>query len=501
MTLNFWKHRRILPQIILITVIPPILMFIAVLTFSYYSRSQEVAEEINERGHLAAALVAEISEYPVATGDMTSLNRTLQTILAADESIIAVTISDDRGRDLIQQARAPDRLSSDSTLTSKGDARALTFTAPITRHTLTINELELTDPLTSGKSLHPRKSQTLGNVHLVMTSQKLMAKQQRRVFVGATIATAAFALAVMLGAWLAAGITRPLLQIIKTVRQIRGGHYAVAPTTPATGEIGELQSALFEMAASVADTRRDLESKVQIRTAEMRRLLHTAQHAVEEERRYLSRELHDHFNAELIVIRLEAQQVVTLAEDYSSANIADIRAHAASLMHVVNDLYRVARSIVRGLRPEILETLGLQSALEEIIKSYDDLHSTCKFEYEYNGDFSKIDDNLAISAYRIAQEALANIARHAHASRATLRLTTADNFLSLSIQDNGVGFNLDDTHAGVGLIGMRERVHALGGSLRLQSAPGAGTSITLMFPLTPNHGDSGASDEKTRNGI
>ena len=325
-----------------------------------------------------------------------------------------------------------------------------------------------------------------------MTSQKLLAKQQRRVFVGATIATAAFALAIMLGAWLAAGITRPLLQIIETVRKIRGGLYAVAPTAPTTGEIGELQSAIFEMAASVADTRRDLESKVQIRTAEMRRLLHTAQHAVEEERRYLSRELHDHFNAELIVIRLEAQQVVTLAEDYSSANIADIRAHAASLMHVVNDLYRVARSIVRGLRPEILETLGLQSALEEIIKSYDDLHSTCKFEYEYDGDFSKIDDNLAISAYRIAQEALANIARHAHASRATLRLTTADNFLSLSIQDNGVGFNLEDTHAGVGLIGMRERVHALGGSLRLQSAPGAGTLIAMMFPLTPNRGDSTA---------
>jgi two-component system sensor histidine kinase UhpB len=256
--------------------------------------------------------------------------------------------------------------------------------------------------------------------------------------------------------------------------------------------VGELQSALFEMAASVADTRRDLESKVQARTAEMRRLLDQAQHVVEEERRYLSRELHDHFNAELIAIRLEAQQLTILSQTPSPANLAEIQTRAGSITKFVNDLYTVARGIVRGLRPELLETLGLQSALEEIIKSYDEMHPTCTFEYEYDGDFSAVPEDLAISAYRIAQEALANIARHAMASRATVRLTTDNEHLSLTIHDNGVGFNPQATHTGVGLIGMRERVHALHGSLRIQTAPRSGTLIAMMFPLKPNRDDPGS---------
>jgi signal transduction histidine kinase len=97
----------------------------------------------------------------------------------------------------------------------------------------------------------------------------------------------------------------------------------------------------------------------------------------------------------------------------------------------------------------------------------------------------KVDDRVATAAYRIAQEALTNVARHSHATRVDVSLRTEGNFLSLAVEDDGRGFEPRELSEskGLGVVGMRERAELIGGTLAIRSSPGEGTSVRLTVPL------------------
>jgi two-component system, NarL family, sensor histidine kinase UhpB len=221
--------------------------------------------------------------------------------------------------------------------------------------------------------------------------------------VNAAIAGTVLLLSVALGLYLAFGLTRPLAATIAAVRRIRGGDYAIEMGVTAGGEIGDLQSSIKEMAGSLDEFRRDLESKVAARThdleaarddaiksnAEKRRLIQKVNSAVEEERRNIAVEIHDHLNAVLIVARLEAQRILDLAESDSTSQAAsEIKTRALSVIKLTLDLYEEARSIVRRLRPEVIDTLGLRDAVEEMVRHYDTLQSQCRLEFHAEGSMS-----------------------------------------------------------------------------------------------------------------
>jgi two-component system sensor histidine kinase UhpB len=112
------------------------------------------------------------------------------------------------------------------------------------------------------------------------------------------------------------------------------------------------------------------------------------------------------------------------------------------------------------------------------------------FEFHTEGDFSRLDNTLAISAYRIVQEALSNIMKHANASAAhvSLVLSSDDDALHIEVGDDGEGFDPALSSEGIGIIGMRERVFAVGGTIQVRSRPGRGTTVEIVLPL----GDAGA---------
>lgn len=487
MKFAFWKHWRIAPQIGLIAILPALLMFISVVIYSYYSRSREAVLEIQEQGRLNASVIAEMCEYAVASGDLTYLTPTIKKLLTTNPSILRVQVVDVDGRTLLDLGTSA---SSNSTVQL--------FTAPIVRQPTVVSDLGTSSavhyPATG--STAASTPLTLGRVQIVATSEILLARHKQRIAVGSAIAALALLVSSLFGYWLARGITRPLTATIQDVRRIRGGNYETKIALPATGEVGELQQAISEMAASVSESKRDLESKVETRTldlakardravksdAEVRRLLDRIQAVVEEERSFITSELHDHLNAELIVISLETQQILALANKGSDPD--KLRAHAASIRTRVDALYKTARSLVQRLRPEILGTMGLQGALEEIVKTYDDMLSGCAFHLDYDGAFSNLGDALALAAYRIVQEALSNIVRHSKATLASVRLLCDDETVTIRIEDNGSGFDAEEVTAGVGLIGMRQRVQSLSGSLIIHSAPGLGTQIDIRLPLS-----------------
>ncbi|MCE3263062.1 MAG: sensor histidine kinase [Pseudoduganella sp.] len=213
--------------------------------------------------------------------------------------------------------------------------------------------------------------------------------------------------------------------------------------------------------------------------AEKRRLLQRVTTAVEDERKAIALEIHDELNATLIAIRLEAQQIDGLAQRGEEDAAQKIRDKAQAITKLALGLYNSGRSLVRRLRPEMLDMLGLQGALEEMVRQTGSSHPACRFTLRAEGDFAGIDGEAAICAYRIVQEALSNIVKHARASAASVAVVRRADALHIDVADDGVGFDPARTADGVGLAGMRERVQALGGSFAMDCASGTRIAITL----------------------
>jgi two-component system sensor histidine kinase UhpB len=312
----------------------------------------------------------------------------------------------------------------------------------------------------------------------------------------------ALAVSGALAYFLARSLTIPLNSSIGALREIRGGNYRVALAVTTGGEVGELQASIGEMSVALDQSTQDLENKVAERTrdlvasrnealradADKRKLIQKVNSIIEDERKSIAVEIHDELNASLIAVRLEAQSIVTLASKAPPApEIEDIRTKAQAITRLALDLYANGRRLVRRLRPEVLDMLGLHGAVEEMLRHYDS--SGCRFSFHSEGDFSKLGNELAISAYRIVQEALSNIMKHASATSAevTLVLDAANDMLRIGVEDNGQGFDPASSSEGIGIIGMRERVYALNGTITVRSAPERGTTLAIALPLIAAH--------------
>jgi len=194
-------------------------------------------------------------------------------------------------------------------------------------------------------------------------------------------------------------------------------------------------------------------------------------------------EIHDHLGASLISVRLEASALAAKAESSGDEGMA--RA-AQRIADTVQRLYTSTRDIVKSLRPEVIDTLGLAGAVEELVSSLDRVHPDCRFRVHVPTPLPHLCSELAMQAYRVIQESLTNIVKHARATAATVTLSLSDDAQSLCIEikDNGVGFNTDtSTRDGLGLIGMRERVASVDGEICISSPTAQGTTITVTLPL------------------
>ena len=154
------------------------------------------------------------------------------------------------------------------------------------------------------------------------------------------------------------------------------------------------------------------------------------------------------------------------------------------IVDVSGQMYDSMHGMVRQLRPLALDKLGLRDALQELVGSHQARYPNVQFELKLNGDFKGIDADVSIAAYRMVQECLTNIVRHAGATRAEVSVNASEN-LVLVVQDNGNGLPTD--HAGreerFGLMGMRERAEGLGGNFSLHNEDGVRISVTLPIKI------------------
>lgn len=241
------------------------------------------------------------------------------------------------------------------------------------------------------------------------------------------------------------------------------------------------QSAALDRATLVerqreSSERERLEAEVVARTRQLRELARHLQTVREDERSLLARELHDELGALLTAAKLDAARL--------KSRLAKAHPEALERLQHLNDTLNggiaLKRRIIEDLRPSSLNNLGLVAALEILLREFAE---RSEITIESRLDAVDLAPTQQLTVYRLVQEALTNIAKYAKAKRVSVELReAADGSARVAVRDDGIGFDPGARSTSHGLVGMRFRVEAEGGTMRIESAPGQGTRIEALVP-------------------
>jgi two-component system sensor histidine kinase UhpB len=431
MTLAFWRGWSIRSSLLAIALIPVAYMFATFVWYGWQSRQSEVREELAERGPLIARVLADSSEFSLVSGRHDDLKRTINGVLQADANIHRIDVLDAQRHPLVHAAAR-----------GAGQPDVRSYEAPVQKRLMWVNMLAPDGtPYFGGKDKRSGVTvETMGYVQVTMSPSALQLKQDRRFYVELLVASFGLLVCALLAWQLAKGLNASVQASMQALRE--------------------------------ADD-------------EKRRLIRKVNTVVEDERKSIALEIHDELNATLVGARLEAQRIADLSAQPGGLGEAareEVRAKAQSIIKLTLGLYNSGRALVRRLRPEVLDMLGLDGAVEEVVRHFAGAHRECRFEFSAEGDFSRLESGIGISAYRIVQEALSNIVKHARATQAEVRLVHDGAGLRIVIADNGIGFDPALASSGIGLVGMRERVHAFNGRIAINTGLTAGTRIAIDLP-------------------
>lgn len=228
------------------------------------------------------------------------------------------------------------------------------------------------------------------------------------------------------------------------------------------------------------------ERNVQLLT-ENRRLTQRLFAVQESERRHIARELHDELGQWLSAVQAHAHLISKIAGD----GLPDIRASLDEIQVSVDAIFMSVRRMIRDLRPVTLDTLGLEESLAELVANWESHQSGTSCRLEVPEGLGDLDEPLAMNIYRIIQEALTNVAKHADASRVIIEIRRAaatDAFppsVIVTVADDGKGTMSGSVQEGMGLLGLRERVLGACGTFELETGPGRGVCIKVRLPVRP----------------
>jgi len=283
---------------------------------------------------------------------------------------------------------------------------------------------------------------------------------------------------ILAGIWTTRSITKPLAHLMSVMEKVGKGDLSQKVHLTGRDElhlVGERFNAMVEQ----------VEKAEQERNAGLRRFASSMQRAQEAERARISRELHDDLCQRLSGMKF---RVEVLEEEGAPGD----RKMARQLRDVREELDRSiaeVRRISSNLRPSVLDDFGLATALRLLAKDFEKRQDITARVHCTEGIPTDLRGDSEIALYRICQEALANIAKHAHATAVEIQLSKQNASLELRIHDNGHGIEENDMAGmraeghGFGMLGMRERAELLGGSFAVDSGPDRGTTVTVILPV------------------
>ncbi|MFT3828274.1 MAG: sensor histidine kinase [Opitutaceae bacterium] len=237
-----------------------------------------------------------------------------------------------------------------------------------------------------------------------------------------------------------------------------------------------------DLAAAVL-LQRNLLARSRSSQEQLRRMTRRVLSVQEDERKRISRELHDEISQILTGINLQ----LTILTQSMATTDATMRRRIAGARRSVEKSVTEVHRFARELRPAILDDLGLVPALRSLVRNLP-RRGALQVRFVAGPDVEELDNARRTALFRVAQEALTNVIRHARASRVSLQLNKQRDAIALRVRDNGRGFDVEQAFRSsgrkrLGLVGMRERVEMVGGSLTIKVIPGKGTVVTAAVPL------------------
>lgn len=242
---------------------------------------------------------------------------------------------------------------------------------------------------------------------------------------------------------------------------------------------GHLSGILVETAQTQARRLAVVEQELRRQEMTRRRLVRQVVTAQEEERKRVARELHDETSQMITALLLNVKHV-----EHQIRTGGDIEGPMRAVEEAADRALAALGRVIWALRPQQLDELGLVAAVRHAAETMLGDRVTLHFQARIDRE---LPEEVEITVYRVLQEAITNVARHAKASEVWIDLYQDDTGVSLRVEDNGIGFRPDEVHqdaeGGMGLTGMEERIRLFGGSFRLESVPGRGTRVSARIPL------------------
>ena len=278
----------------------------------------------------------------------------------------------------------------------------------------------------------------------------------------AVILIVGFAVSVIFNMLLLRQVIAPLRRLTATMRSVEplhpGRRLAIRGTDT---DVAALTAAFNDMLDRLESERRESGRQALL--------------AQEAERQRIARELHDEVGQVLTGVVLELEHAAGRADEHDAAQLAAAR---EAVRRTLDEVRRIARE----LRPEVLDDLGLQSALRSLCTAAA-AHNGMRVERDLELDGAAVSPEVELVVYRVAQESLTNVMRHAEASQVLVALHHVDGALRLVVRDDGRGLPADREPAGAGIAGMQERALHIGARLTISSDPSGGTEVRLDVPL------------------
>lgn len=290
----------------------------------------------------------------------------------------------------------------------------------------------------------------------------------------------ALALSCLLAAhWLSRTVTRPVLALADSTRKLGSREFGVRIPVDRDDELGQLAAAFNRMAE---DLERTTVSKADLEV--LARRLITAQ---EEERTYLARELHDDITQYVAALAIEVGRIARIPGENEDARREGLEGVKRRLAQLSDEIHGLSRR----LHPAKLYDLGLVAAIESECRATFELGGP-PVDFQYGGDLSSLSEEVQLSLYRIVQESLNNVRRHAGASSAQIRLKRDGPSIHLEVEDDGRGFDRSAPgwRPGLGLASMGERIGLLRGRFSVHSQPGQGARIEADIPLEESNAEA-----------
>lgn len=292
----------------------------------------------------------------------------------------------------------------------------------------------------------------------------------RRVLVGTSVLACVFAVLLAWGA--AQSVRRPIQRLTMDAQRIARGDLR-EPIAPAgVDEIGQLAQSLERMRRSLAQDEL------------LGRLLKKVIAAQEEERKRLARELHDETSQQLTALGIQIDMIGRAVPTASAAATARLDEAKSLVGRMIDDLHRV----IYDLRPSMLDDLGLLPAIHWYAERRL-MSRGITVQFEFPDGPIDLSPEARIAVFRVVQEALSNVERHAKAETVLVACDIKGDQLTIEVEDDGVGFDPEEmkqpreSGQGLGLLGMRERLSLVGGSCTIESQAGQGTRIVVQVPL------------------